>query len=173
MRNRPSRNTFERRKNVFERMKMLFASMRNDFTSRRNIFTSRKDLFASRRNNFTSQKKFFASRRNVFPCRGKFLFAKKIRYFLTKKCLSVASFGYFSLNLTLFGGFTDEFERFLDRTGNDRTVAHLNDRPIQQARIFDDCRDYLALRRVFAEPEFLELRFLRPQQVVRGYAQFL
>ena len=147
-------------------MKMLFASMRNDFTSRRNIFTNRRDVF-------TSRKDLFASRRNVFPCTGKFLFAQKIPYFLTKKCLSVASFGYFSLNLTSFGGFTDEFERFLDRTGNDRSVAHLNDRPIQQARIFDDRRDYLALRRVFAEPEFLELRFLRPQQVVRGNAQFL
>ena len=161
-------------------MKMLFASMRNDLTSRRNIFTnrrdvftSRKDLFASRRNNFTSQKKFFASRRNVFPCTGKFLFAQKIPYFLTKKCLSVASFGYFSLNLTLSGGFTDKFESFLDRTGDDRLVADLNYRSIQQARIFDDRRDYLALRRVFAEPEFLELRFLRPQQVERGNAQFL
>ena len=85
----------------------------------------------------------------------------------------MASFGFFSPNLTLFGGFTDEFERFLDRPGYHGLVAALDYRPIQQARIFDDRRDYLALRRVFAEPEFLELRFLRPQQVIRGNAQFL
>ncbi len=50
------------------------------------------------------------------------------------------------------------FQGLVYRPRDDRLVADLDDGPIEQAGVGDDCQDYFFIRRVYRQAEFLELR---------------
>ena len=68
---------------------------------------------------------------------------------------------------------SDQLESLLDGPCDNRFVADLDYRAIQQARIGNYRGDYLVLGRVFGKSELLKPLFLRPEQPEGGNPEFL
>ena len=69
--------------------------------------------------------------------------------------------------------FPNQVESFFGGAGDHGSVADLDDRAVEQTGVSDDSGEDLRLGRIFVQAEFLELRFLGPQQCVGRNVEFL